>query len=438
MKKNARTAALTALERCVRDGAWSAAALDAVLRDFALEPRDASLASRLFLGVLQNDTYLDHYIDLYCRSKTEPKVRQILRLGAYQLLFLDKIPPHASVSETVELCRDVKFDRAASLVNAVLRRLADNRNTLPPIPAQGSAEYLATRYSHPQWLAKRLIAQQGYSFTERFFAVNNEGAGLCIQVNRLSVSPELYERALERQGIEFKRFEALPGCLELPGGKVTELPGFEDGLFYVQDRAARIAVEAAGVCQGMRILDACAAPGGKSFAAAIAAEGHCRITSCDLHDKKLRLIQSGAKRLGISDCIETTPADARIYRPAWEGAFDLILADVPCSGLGVIRKRPEIRRKGEEELSSLPEIQAAILNNLSRYVKPGGVLLYSTCTVLEEENEQQVLRFLSNHTNFSAEDFDCGDLRSKDGCYAFWPHIDGTDGFFAAKLRRNT
>lgn len=438
MKKNARMAALTALERCARDGAWSAAALDAVLRDFALEPRDASLAARLFLGVLQNDSYLDHYIDLFCHSKTEPRLRQILRLGAYQLLFLDKIPPHAAVSETVELCRNVKLDRAASLVNAVLRRLADNRDSLPPVPGQGSAAYLAVRYSHPLWLTNRLIAQQGYSFTESFFSANNEAACLCIQVNRLAVSPEMYERALERQGIEFKRFETLPGCLELPGGKVTDLPGFEDGLFYVQDRAARIAVEAAGVCEGMRILDACAAPGGKSFAAAVAAQGHCRITSCDLHDKKLRLIQSGAKRLGISECIETVPADAHIYNPAWERAFDLVLADVPCSGLGVIRKRPEIRRKVEEELSALPEIQAAILDNLSRYVKPGGVLLYSTCTVLEEENRQQVMRFLSNHTDYSAEDFACGDLRSKDGSYAFWPHIDGTDGFFAAKLRRIT
>ena len=436
MKKNARTAALTALERCARDGAWSAAALDAVLRDFQLEPRDGALAARLFLGVLQNDQYLDHYIDLYCQSKTEPKLRQILRLGAYQLLFMDKIPPHAAVSETVELCRDAKLDRAASLVNAVLRRLAENRDALAPIPGQGSAEYLAIRYSHPLWLAQKLIAQKGYPFTEQFFSANNGNAGLCIQVNRLYVSSETYERALERQEIPFQRFDALPGCLELPGGKVTELPGFQEGLFYVQDRAARVAVEAAGTGEGMRILDACAAPGGKSFAAAIAAQGRCRITSCDLHEKKLRLVQSGAKRLGLADCVETVAADARAFREEWENSFDLVLADVPCSGLGVIRKRPEIRRKAEEELAALPQIQAAILDNLSRYVKPGGVLLYSTCTVLDEENGQQVRRFLARHKNYAAEDFTCGELRSRDGCYAFWPHIDGTDGFFAAKLRR--
>ena len=438
MKKNARTAALTALERCARDGAWSAAALDLVLRDYALEPRDSALASRLFLGVLQNDTFLDHYINLYCQSKIEPKLRQILRLGAYQLLFLDKIPPHAAVSETVELCRDAKLDRAASLANAVMRRLAENRDPLPSIQGEGTASYLSIRYSHPQWLADKLIAQRGYAFTEQFFAANNETAALCIQVNRLSVSPETYERALERQGITFERFEALPGCLALSGGKVTELPGYEEGLFYVQDRAARIAVEAAGAAPGMRILDACAAPGGKSFAAAIAAEGKCRITCCDLHEKKLRLVQSGAKRLALSDCVETVPADARVFRQEYENAFDLVLADVPCSGLGVIRKRPEIRHKSEEELAALPNIQAAILDNLARYVKPGGVLLYSTCTVLHEENRQQVMRFLERHHGFAAEDFSCGVICSREGCYDFWPQIDGTDGFFAAKLRRKS
>ena len=158
--------------------------------------------------------------------------------------------------------------------------------------------------------------------------------------------------------------------------------------------------------------------------------------SCDLHDKKLRLIRSGAQRLGLEDCLETLAADARVFRPEWEKAFDLVLADVPCSGLGVIRKRPEIRKKSAAELEGLPAIQAAILDNLSRYVKPGGVLLYSTCTILREENRGQIERFLSAHTEYAAEDFSCGSLRSTGGCYEFWPQIDRTDGFFAAKLRR--
>ena len=438
METNARIVAFRALERCDKDHAWSAVTLDSLLRQADLSDRDAALATRLVLGGLQNESYLDYALDHYCRSRTEPGIRTVLRLGAYQLLFLDKIPAHAAVSETVALCRAIRLDRGASLVNAVLRRLSEKKDHLPPVPGAGSASYLAIRCSHPLWLAERLIREQGYEQTEAFFRANNETAPLCIQLNRLRVSTEDYLRSLERLGIPYRVFPELPGCVELEGGKVPALPGFEEGLFYVQDRAARIAVHAAGVKSGMRILDACAAPGGKSMAAALDAGGNCQLISCDLHEKKLRLIRGSAERLGLEDCLETFAADARSFRPEWESAFDLVLADVPCSGLGVIRKRPEIRRKDEEELQALPQIQSAILDNLCRYVKPGGVLLYSTCTVLQAENRDRVSAFLQTHPDFSAEDFSVGDVRSTDGCYAFWPQTDGTDGFFAAKMRRNS
>ena len=438
METNARILAFRALERCERDHAWSAVTLDALLREAELPARDAALATRLFLGVLQNESYLDYCLDLFCKTKTEPGLRTVLRIGAYQLLFMDKIPAHAAVSETVELCRSVRLERGASLVNAVLRRFSENKDHLPPVPGEGSASYLAVRYSHPLWLAERLIREQGYEQTEAFFRANNETAPLCIQLNRLRVSTADYLRTLDRLGVSYRSFPELDGCLELDGGKVTALPGYEEGLFYVQDRAARIAVQAAGVQPGMRILDACAAPGGKSMAAALDAGGDCRLTSCDLHEKKLKLIRSSAGRLGLEDCVETLAADARRFRPEWESAFDLVLADVPCSGLGVIRKRPEIRRKGEEELQALPQIQAAILDNLCRYVKPGCVLLYSTCTILQTENRDRISAFLQKHPDFSAEDYSVGDIRSTDGCYSFWPQTDGTDGFFAAKLRRNS
>ncbi len=436
METNARIVAFRALERCEKDRAWSAVTLDSLLREAELSTRDAALATRLFLGVLQNESYLDHYLDLFCKTRTESGVRLILRLGAYQLLFLDKIPAHAAVSETVSLCRSVHLDRGASLVNAVLRRLSENADHLPAIPGEGTASYLALRYSHPLWLAERLIREQGYEETEAFFRANNETAAICIQLNRLRVSTEDYLRSLDRLGISYQAFPELPGCLELEGGKVTALPGFEEGLFYVQDRAARIAVQAAGARPGMRILDACAAPGGKSMAAALDAGGACQLISCDLHEKKLRLIRSSAIRLGLDACLETLAADARSFRPEWNSAFDLVLADVPCSGLGVIRKRPEIRRKDEAELLALPQIQSAILDNLCRYVKPGGVLLYSTCTILKAENGDQISAFLRSHPEFSPEDFSVGELCSREGCYTFWPQVDGTDGFFAAKLRR--
>ena len=431
---NARQAALEALTRCRRDGAWSGDTLDAIIKSTALDRRDAALASRLCLGVLQNDRLCDFYIGCYHAGKLEPTVRDILRLGIYQLLFLDRVPPRAAVSETVELCRTNRCERAAGLVNAVLRRVAENREALPPVPGEGTGEYLSVKYSHPRWLCDELIGKKGYAFAEAFLQKNNEPPKLFLQVNTLKAETEDYVRALERAEIPFRRMEPA-GCIELDGGLAPALPGFEEGLFYIQDRAARLAVEIAAPEPGMRVLDACACPGGKSFAAAIRMRNRGSILSCDIHEKKLKRLENGAARLGI-EIIGTRAMDGRIFDPALEAAFDLVIADVPCSGLGVIAKKPEIRAKDPESLRSLPEIQAAILDNLSRYVKPGGALLYSTCTILSEENEDVALRFLKNHPVFTTENFSVCGIQSKDGMYTFWPHVDGTDGFFAAKFRR--
>lgn len=431
---NARQAALDALTRCRRDGAWSGDTLDAIIKSAALDRRDAALASRLCLGVLQNDRLCDFYIGCYCTGKLEPTVRDILRLGVYQLLFLDRVPHRAAVSETVELCRTNRCDRAAGLVNAVLRRVAENRETLPPIPGEGTGEYLSIKYSHPRWLCDDLIEKKGYAFAEAFLQKNNEPPKLFLQVNTLKVEAADYVRALERAEIPFREMEPA-GCIELDGGLAPALPGFEEGLFYVQDRAARLAVEIAAPEPGMRVLDACSCPGGKSFAAAIRMRNSGSILSCDIHEKKLKRLENGAVRLGIG-MIGTKAMDARVFDPALEAAFDLVIADVPCSGLGVIAKKPEIRAKDPATLRGLPEIQYAILENLSRYVKPGGALLYSTCTILSGENEDVALRFLKSHPSFVAEAFSVCGVQSKDGMYTFWPHVDETDGFFAAKFRR--
>ena len=431
---NARLAALEMLIRCRRDGSWSGAAIDAGIRRYGLDRRDAAFASRLCLGVLQNDRLCDYYIGCYCASKLEPLVRDILRLGVYQLLFLDRVPARAAVSETVALCGDKNVRRAAGLVNAVLRRIAEQRDALPAIPGEGTAEYLAVRYSHPEWLCEYLIEKKGYDFAKAFLASNNDPPKLCIQVNTLKVKTEDYTRALARSDIPY--LELPPeGCIELEGGAASSLPGFEEGLFYVQDRAARMTVEIAGPAPGMRVLDACACPGGKSFASAIRMENRGGILSCDIHAKKLRVLEEGAARLGI-DIIVTREMDARQYDGALRESFDLVIADVPCSGLGVIAKKPEIRAKDRESLRALPEIQYAILDNVSRYVKPGGALLYATCTILTEENEDTALRFLRAHPEYRAEDFSLHGIESQNGMYTFWPNIDGIDGFFAAKFRR--
>ena len=438
MENAARRAALEALERCRRDGAWSASSLDAVQKKYALERRDTSLAARLCLGVLQNSAYCDYYIERYASRRADslqPRLLDILRLGTYQLLFLDKIPARAAVNESVALCRSVKMERAAGLVNAVLRRIAENREQLPPLPDEGTAAWLSLRYSHPRWLAERLLREHDFAFVEAFFRANNEIPGLTIQVNTQKIGADDYKRALGRADIAYREWSELPACLELDGGAVSSLPGYEEGLFYVQDRAARCAVAAAEPKSGMCVLDACAAPGGKSFAAALAMGDEGSVLSCDIHEKKLRLIRSGAERLGLG-CIRTCAHDAREELPDFRERFDLVLADVPCSGLGVIRKRPEIREKSEFDIADLPPVQSEILQTLGTCVKRGGTLLYSTCTVLRAENEEIVESFLSRNPDFAPTDFQIGSLRSHNGCYTFWPQIDGTDGFFAARLKR--
>lgn len=434
MQHTARDAALEALMRCRRDEAWSAAAIDNVINKYGLDRRDAALAARLSLGVMQNTALCDFYIDFYAKGKLEPKLRDILRMGVYQILFMDRIPARAAVNEAVALCKRQGLSKASGLANAVLRKFADNKDSLPEIPGSGTAGHLSVKYSHPLWLSQYIVDMKGYDFAEAFLAANNAEPGLDIQVNRLKTSVEEYAALMTERGMDYSAVEP-EGCILLKGGSATELPGFAEGLFYVQDRAARLAAEIGGAKPGMRVLDCCSSPGGKSFASAILMGNRGSILSCDIHEKKLRLVRDGAERLGI-EIIVTEAMDARNFRPELEAAFDLVIADVPCSGLGVIAKKPEIRNKSREALAGLPEIQRDILNNVSRYVAPGGTLLYSTCTVLPEENEHVVKSFLADNSDFTAEAFHVCNIAAESGMYTFWPNIDGTDGFFAAKLRK--
>lgn len=440
IQNNARRAALDALERCRRSGAWSGASVDGAIKKYGLDRRDAALAARLCLGVLQNAACLDFYISAFSSRKLadiEPKTLDILRLGAYQLSFMDKIPAAAAVDESVKLCNICGMKRASGYVNAVLRHMAEKRNALPEPPGKGSAEYLSVKYSYPEWLVERLIGICGYGSAEDFFKVCNTPAPLTVQVNSLKISAGDYEQMLSNAGIEFTADSAIEGCLYINGGNVANLPGYAEGLFYVQDKAARLAAAIADPKPGMKLLDCCAAPGGKSFAAAMLMQNRGEILSRDIHEKKLGLIRSGAERLGIS-IISTAAEDARESSAELENAFDVVICDVPCSGMGVIRKKPEIRQKSPAELSGLPEIQREIIANAAGFVKPGGTLLYSTCTIFPEENEDVVRAFLEENAEFYAEDFSLCGIESREGMYTFFPHLDGSDGFFAARLKRKS
>ena len=433
MEMSTREAALCALERSRRDGAWSDAVLDSIIRRAGLDKRDAALTSRLCYGVQQNQSLCDFYINAYSSTRTarmEPKVLDILRLSVYAIMFLDRIPIRATIFEAVELCKKNGVSRASGLVNAVLRRIAENRDSLPEIPGKGTAEYLSTLYSHPLWLVKSFVDRLGYDACEALLKANNDTPGIWAQVNTLKTDMD----TLMKDGAEMHPW--LPECILLPDGADGMRVVYE-GLAYVQDPAARIAVLAAAPKPGMSVLDACAAPGGKSFASAMLMKDKGSILSCDLHDKKLGRLRTQAQRLGVG-CIETRAMDAR--KAASLGmVFDLVLADVPCSGLGVIRKKPDIRYKDEKELAGLPEIQLDILRGVSKCVKPGGVLLYSTCTLMEAENEAVCTQFLRENQGFSTDSFELpGPIgKVESGMLTMWPHIHDTDGFFVCKMRRS-
>ncbi len=412
-----RKTALEALERFRRDGAWSRQVLNALTRKNALDERDSALAARLFYGVLQNLAFCDRCMDQYARGKLEPKVRDILRLGTYQVLFMDRIPDRAAVSQSVELCRKAGYDRASGLVNAVLRRVSEHKSALLEPSRERTAEQLSLRYSHPLWLVEELNALRGYEGAEAVLRANNEIPPIYIQTNTLKTTPEALCALLAGQ-----KHTAIPGCILLKdAGNFTQSDAFRDGLFYVQDPAARTMVMMAEPRPGMRVLDACAAPGGKSFGAAIAMENRGEVLARDISDAKLNLVMDGADRLGLS-IVKCEAGDARDISG---GDFDLVLADVPCSGLGVIRKKPDIRYREKEELDRLPELQEELLDALSTAVRPGGALVYSTCTWRRRENEDVVNRFLVTHSEFT-----------KETERTFWPDLDGTDGFYVCRLRR--
>jgi len=395
---------------------------------YALDERDAALCSRLCISVLQNASLMDHYIGCYSSvpaSRLEPQVLDILRLGVCQILFMDKIPVNAAVHESVELAK--RFNgKAAGLVNAVLRRISENAQNLPDIPEHGTARELSVRFSHPLWMCEKIMAEHGYEFASAFFAANNQEPVLTVSVNGYRTSRDNYFRLLAEAGYQPQISEYSPYSIRIPNaGNVMKLPGYEEGLFFVQDEAAAMAVSCANVQPGMSVLDGCSAPGGKSMLSAVYMQNNGRIQSCDLHEKKLNRIRENADRLGFT-IIHTAAMDSSKPTEEFREAFDLVIADVPCSGLGVIRKKPEIRYKPQSDIQRLPEVQLRILKGLSACVKPGGTLLYSTCTVLREENEQVVEAFLREGNPFAIEEM-----------HTLWPHKNGTDGFFICRMRHN-
>ncbi|MDR3278060.1 MAG: 16S rRNA (cytosine(967)-C(5))-methyltransferase RsmB [Oscillospiraceae bacterium] len=419
MSISAREAAFAALSAFRRSGVFPGVTLEGK-SDKLADARDAALATQLTQGVLRNTALCDYYIAAFSSvrlNRIEPKVLDILRLSVYQLAFL-RIPASAAVNEGVALVKKHAGERAVSFANALLRRAAANAGKLPEVKAASERERLSILYSHPLWLVDALGGDGA------LLRANNEPPPVTARVNTLKTDAASALESLRADGVSAEPHTVLSDFIELRGmGRLERLEAFRKGYIYIQDPGAYLAAAACGVKPGDTVIDGCAAPGGKSFALALAMQNSGKILACDL-PKKIRRIEDGARRLGLG-VITAYARDAREYVPEWDGSADVVLADAPCSGFGVIRRKPEIRYKTEGELAGLPEIQRAILGNLSRYVKPGGVLLYATCTPLRRENEDVIEDFLRG------SDFEKRDM------ITLLPHIHHTDGFFICKLRRN-
>ena len=434
---SARETALNVLIACRKSAGWSNGVLKEYISRDKLDRREAALATRLCYGVMQNRLLLDFYLSQLLTGKLKslhPMVRDILHLGLYQMFQMDRIPQSAAVNEAVGLAKKycTKQKNAAGLVNAVLRNGARSIDTLKQ-PAGWEQIY-----SHPQKLIDRLLPYVGKNRMEAMLKANNEIPPTVVQVNTLRTTCEDLIAALEGEGVAAQAHPWLENCLTLSGtGSLEQLESFQKGLFYVQDAAAKLSVLCAGLTPHQRVLDCCAAPGGKSFAAAMGMAGTGSIISCDVHSHKIPLLQRGAERLGI-DNLKACEQDASMPVSQWVDAMDTVIADVPCSGYGIIRKKPDIRYKDPDTMLQLPQLQLAILKNQAGYVKPGGLLLYSTCTLIPEENEGVVERFLQERPDFCREPLPLPSVfpENTSGMLTLVPGEYDTDGFFICRMRR--
>ncbi len=433
----ARETALNVLIACRKQDSWSNGVLKEYVSRDRLDSRDSALATRLCYGVIQNRNRLDFYLKQLLTGRIKdlhPVLRDILHIGLYQLYFMDKIPESAAVNESVELAK--KYCRrqpsGAGLINAVLRSAVRTKGSLQePVSWED-------KYSHPGDLINLLKTYVGKERLEPMLRANNTVAPICVQVNTLKITADALLERLKTEGVSAERHAYIGDCFVLSGtGNLEQLPSFREGLFYVQDGAARLSVLCAEISPGQQVLDCCAAPGGKSFAAAMAMQGQGSITSCDVHEHKITLIEKGAERLGLT-CIHALQQDATEFCPHWEEQYDTVIADVPCSGLGIIRKKPDIRYKDLSAAAELPALQQRILDNAARYVKKGGLLLYSTCTLVRAENEDVVETFLRAHPDFTTEPLPLPASlpQNETGMLTLVPGEYDTDGFFICRLRR--
>ena len=439
--KSARQAAFEALLKIQKEGAYSNLVVDAKLKENEhFDERDKAFFSNLVYGTLDRLILIDYNLSMYLNQpvrKLKPELHTILRLGTYQLLFLDKVPSRAAVNESVNLAKVNKSAFAASLVNAVLRRVADNGLRLPE-GSENDPDYLAIKYSCPEWLISMWIEAYGFDNAIALAEKALEAAPVVVKVNTLKTTVDDLIWKLAEEGVVAEKSTKFHDSLVLNNtGAVEELLAYQEGLFHAQDFASQICCKALDAKPGETVFDLCSAPGGKTFTIAQSMQNTGCVRAFDIYQSRVELIKNGAKRLGL-DNVYTYLSDATIFNENY-GMADRVLCDVPCSGLGIIRRKPEIRFKKSAEIDNLPEIQYSILCNATKYLKDGGRLVYSTCTLNPKENDEICNRFLEEHPEFVAVKV-LPELRrysENDKYLTLMPHLHSTDGFFVAAFQKN-
>ena len=430
---NGRELALQALIRFRRDGAWP----DLYLKKEGegLAANEMALASALTYGVLEQRALLDFYLQSFSKmplKKIMPQVLDAMRIAAYQLVFLQRIPVSAAINESIKLVKKQANPRAASFANGVLRSLSRSLEALPEPNFPDLSETLSVRYSHPKWLVDRLIKQIGGEACEAFLKENNQQPPVVLRVNTLKTSADALLSLLPNANLH----PYLPDALICESVRdCLRTDAFREGLFSVQDSASQLCVHALQPQPGETLLDLCAAPGGKSILAAQMMGCKGKVLSFDLHPHRADLIRKSAEKMGVTN-LETAAADSTVLNETLRNSADAIICDVPCSGIGIIRKKPDIRYKKQEDADGLPKIQLQILLNALDYLKPGGRVVYSTCTVLEEENQCVLREALAIRKDCELEEFVLPGIGQVNGAITLWPQTHGTDGFFLARIKK--
>lgn len=442
--KTGRQIAAEALLRVETAKSYSNIVLDRLLQPDGTAARERAFASALFYGVLEKKLTLDYVIGRYSSKpveKLDPLVRQLLRMAVYQIVYMDSVPAPAAVHESVELAKSLGKGRASGFVNGVLRSfLRDGGEIRLPEPEDDRIQWLSLAYSVPQQLIRLWAKQYPQEDLEAFLQGMTGRAPLFARVNSCRTDPQALCDKLREEEVEAEVFAGFENCVILHHtGSLEAVQAFRQGLFHIQDLSSQVCVSALAARPGMRVLDCCAAPGGKTFTLAQRIKDEGEILALDLYPQKVEMIRAGAKRLGL-DCIKASAADAGVYSDSY-GLFDRVLCDAPCSGLGIIRRKPEIRYKSLDTLRDLPAVQYKILQSAAQYVKKGGRLVYSTCTLNRRENDEVTRRFLQEHPDFSAAPFpkETACFLGLDGqsSATLMPHRNGGDGFYFALFARS-